>query len=223
MKKSVKNLMRENENLEKEIHNEDSIKALTDIVVYLRGSRISMLDQEKVRKDIVEMLIDGEKRGQDIREIIGDDFKEFCDNVISEIPKKSNLQVMIENFGDVLLGLDMLLFIRLIFVLLSQITNHTFISAFPVRLGEMITGIVILVTAVALVQWICRNSFEGDDAEKDRKYTIIAVFIAMFLTGFCIVMNLFVKVELFMIHPIVIIAIIVLIAILCKVIEYYVK
>ena len=109
MKKSVKNLMRENENLEKEIHNEDSIKALTDIVVYLRGSRISMLDQEKVRKDIVEMLIDGEKRGQDIREIIGDDFKEFCDNVISEIPKKSNLQVMIENFGDVLLGLDMLL------------------------------------------------------------------------------------------------------------------
>lgn len=223
MKKSVKNLMRENENLEKEIHNEDSIKALTDIVVYLRGSRISMLDQEKVRKDIVEMLIDGEKRGQDIREIIGDDFKEFCDNVISEIPKKSNLQVMIENFGDALWGLDMLLFIRLIFVLLSQITNHTFISAFPVRLGEMITGIVILVTAVALVQWICRNSFEGDDAEKDRKYTIIAVFIAMFLTGFCIVMNLFVKVELFMIHPIVIIAIIVLIAILCKVIEYYVK
>ena len=27
-----------------------------------------MLDQEKVRKDIVEMLIDGEKRGQDMRD-----------------------------------------------------------------------------------------------------------------------------------------------------------
>lgn len=64
MSKRTKILQKENNELEKQIRNDSNKSILTDIVVYIRSANISPYHQEKVRRDIWEMIVDGEKRGE---------------------------------------------------------------------------------------------------------------------------------------------------------------
>ena len=70
MNKTTKQLLEENNQREKEL-SPDNQKVLTDIVAYLRGSSTPILQQEQVRRDITEMLLEGEVRGQSAQTIIG--------------------------------------------------------------------------------------------------------------------------------------------------------
>lgn len=81
MSRRVKEMLKENNELQEQL-SDDGKKVLTDIVVYLRGVPVSMYEQERVRRDITQMLIDGEKRGSSAREVIGEDYREFCDNIV---------------------------------------------------------------------------------------------------------------------------------------------
>lgn len=91
MSKRTKLLRKENNELEKQIK-ADNDQILTDMVVYIRSANISSYDQERVRRDLWQMLLDGERRGMTPEEVIGDDYKAFCDAVISEIPHLSYRQ-----------------------------------------------------------------------------------------------------------------------------------
>ena len=77
MSKQVRQLLRENNEMEK-LLSEDGRSVMTDIVVYLRCADISDIDQEQVRRDIMQMLIDGEARGMSPYEVIGEDYRVFC-------------------------------------------------------------------------------------------------------------------------------------------------
>ena len=70
MNKATKQLLEENNQREKEL-SPDNQKVLTDIVAYLRGSSTPILQQEQVRRDITEMLLEGEARCQSAQTIIG--------------------------------------------------------------------------------------------------------------------------------------------------------
>ena len=63
MRKKTKRLLEENNQAEAAL-NEQGKKLLTDIVVYLRGSRITTWEQEQVRRDITQMLLDAQARGE---------------------------------------------------------------------------------------------------------------------------------------------------------------
>ena len=77
MSRRTKLLLKENNEAENRIQNEENESILTDITVYIRSSNINSYYQETVRRDILEMIDDGEKRGETAREIIGDDYKLF--------------------------------------------------------------------------------------------------------------------------------------------------
>ena len=77
MSRRVKEMLKENNELQEQL-SDDGKKVLTDIVVYLRGVPVSMYEQERVRRDITQMLIDGEKRGSSAREVIGEDYGIRC-------------------------------------------------------------------------------------------------------------------------------------------------
>lgn len=69
MNKKAKKLAKENEKLDKNISEESSEKYI-DMVVYIRGSQLSDYNQEVVRQDIINMIIDGENRGDSIDTIV---------------------------------------------------------------------------------------------------------------------------------------------------------
>ena len=81
MNKRARILRNENNKFEEKLSKETN-DVLTDIVVYIRSTSISEYDQERVRRDIGEMLFEGERRGMSAAEIIGDDYKAFCDAVM---------------------------------------------------------------------------------------------------------------------------------------------
>ena len=74
MRKKTKLLLEENNRAEEAL-SEKGQELLTDIVVYLRGSRISTWEQEQVRRDITQMLRDAETRGEQAESVIGPDPK----------------------------------------------------------------------------------------------------------------------------------------------------
>ena len=74
MSKRTRRMLEENNRLEQGL-SEEGRQALTELVVYLRSSGISPYDQELVRRDFTEMLLEGERRGLPPREVIGPDYQ----------------------------------------------------------------------------------------------------------------------------------------------------
>ena len=63
MSREARVLRDENNELEKQLDDKTN-DILTDIVVYIRSANISDIDQENVRRDITQMLIDARGRGE---------------------------------------------------------------------------------------------------------------------------------------------------------------
>jgi len=98
-----KMLNKSNNDLDKEI-NEESSSAMTDIVCYLRGANISTYYQETVRRDLLEMVLSAQDRGESIQSVIGEDYKTFCDEVIANLPKKTRKERILDFFEIFFLG-----------------------------------------------------------------------------------------------------------------------
>lgn len=90
MRKKTKLLLEENNRLEEALSPESNA-LLTDMVVYLRGSHISTWEQEQVRRDLTQMLLDAEARGDNPDAVIGPDPKSLCDSIIEALPPTSML------------------------------------------------------------------------------------------------------------------------------------
>ncbi len=63
MNKRTKMLKNESEQMAEKITKEGR-QVLEDMVLYIRGVDISAYDQERVRRDITQMILDGEQRGE---------------------------------------------------------------------------------------------------------------------------------------------------------------
>ena len=103
MRKKTKLLLEENNRAE-EVLSAEGQELLTDIVVYLRGSRVSTWEQEQVRRDIMQMLRDAEARGERAESVIGPDTKEFCDNILAELPPMPRWESLLCTLRDGLLA-----------------------------------------------------------------------------------------------------------------------
>lgn len=68
MNKKTKEILKAN-NEREELINEENDKVLTDMICYLRGSNISEYEQELVRADIIEMVLDAQERGENINSV----------------------------------------------------------------------------------------------------------------------------------------------------------
>ena len=139
MNKTTKQLLEENNQREKEL-SPDNQKVLTDIVAYLRGSSTPILQQEQVRRDITEMLLEGEARGQSAQTIIGTNYQAFCDEILAELPRRSARERTIYGLSVVSLSAAVLVVIWLGFSLFTAVIQGPFTPWLPVKLGQLLGG-----------------------------------------------------------------------------------
>ncbi len=151
-------LRRENNELEKQLSSETN-DVLTDIVVYIRSANISDLEQEKVRRDITQMLIDGESRGYGAPRIIGGDYKAFCDEIIAEIPKISAKQRLLTAVRNTLPALSVLFGIWAAFTALTQAIKGEAWYITPLYASDVLFGASLIFSATLTVVYITKNSF----------------------------------------------------------------
>ena len=176
MNKATKQLLEENNQREKEL-SPDNQKVLTDIVAYLRGSSTPILQQEQVRRDITEMLQEGEARGQTAAQVIGEDYQTFCDEILAELPRRSAGQQTVYGLSVVSLSAAVLLSIWLVFRLFeAPFQNRPFTPWLPMTLGQFLGGIMLIAYSYGLVERICRSSFED---RNPSRLQVISFFVCI--------------------------------------------
>ena len=158
MRRKTKLLLQENNRAEEALSAKGR-ELLTDIVVYLRGSRVSTWEQELVRRDITEMLLDAEARGDDAAAVIGPDPKEFCDEIIRALPPMPRWESLLCALRDGLLSAAVLMAIWLVSEALKVLLGAGSWPELTLTLGQLLSGAGILLTAFGVVYWICRRSF----------------------------------------------------------------
>ena len=108
MNPTVRKLLRQNNAREKALSPE-SQAGMTDVVVYLRGQDLSRLAQEEIRRDILEMVLAGEARGQTMQQVIGLDYRTFCDEIVAAVPRRPRGVRMLSAVDDMLPAVTLLL------------------------------------------------------------------------------------------------------------------
>ena len=175
MRKKTKLLLEENNRAEEALSKKGQ-ELLTDIVVYLRGSRISTWEQEQVRRDIMQMLRDAEARGERAESVIGPDTKEFCDNILAELPPMPRWESLLCTLRDGLLATAILAAIWLGFGVLEGLLGAGSWPALTLTIGQLISGAGILLTACGVVYWICRRPFSIEQ----KKGPWVVLFLVLF-------------------------------------------
>ncbi|MDO5142150.1 MAG: hypothetical protein Q4D31_03940 [Eubacteriales bacterium] len=215
MSKRTKRLSMENDQLESQIHDADDRSVLTDMIVYIRSANISPYYQEKVRRDLCEMIVEGEKRGKPAKYIIGDDYKLFCDAVIAEIPKPSKKEYILSLFRDVSLSLDVLLIIWFLSNLFEKMIGDP-LPLFTVTTGNVLCAVWIIIAAFGVVHVFSKNTFSIDT---NRRNGILVILLLFVLTLISICLNTSMPYPLFHIHVSIAAAAIIVLFILYKILD----
>ena len=171
MKSEAKKLLRENNQREK-LLSKDSQNAMTDIVVYLRGRDLSQYHQEEVRRDIQEMVLEAEGRGETMESVIGGDYKTFCDEIVSAFPPRSKKEKVLEQLDILLSAWGILMVIWLV----KSLVSNGMTGPLILTLGQLISWAVILVVAEAIVWWVTRTAFD-QPKETGKVKTFVKVWI----------------------------------------------
>ena len=151
MNRRTKRLLAANNELEKELTPENN-RAMTDIIVYLRAANITEYQQELVRRDITEMVLEGQRRGATMEEVIGEDYKAFCDAVLLELPKRTAGQRVWSAVGSACLYVDVLAVIWLAFGALGWLLGEGAYPWLSVTAGNLVALVTILGVSIGLVE-----------------------------------------------------------------------
>ena len=178
MNKTTKQLLEENNRRGEQLTPENQ-KILVDIVAYLRGSSASTYQQELVHRDILDMLQEGEARGQTAAQVIGEDYQAFCDEILAELPRRSARERTIYGLSVVSLSAAVLVVIWLGFSLFTAVIQGPFTLWLPVKLGQLLGGALIIAFSYGLVEYVCRTSFED---RSPTKVQVIGIFVGMVLS-----------------------------------------
>lgn len=159
MANKIRELRKENNRLDGKL-NKEYQDVLTDMIVYIRGSKINEYKQELVYQDLVTMMLDAQERKQGVKELIGEDYKEFCDNILSEIPEETKEEKYIARIRNGLLYFSVIFSIFLLMKVKDIIVGNITFKEVPITLGELISGFLLIVIAILMVEYISKYSFK---------------------------------------------------------------
>ncbi|QOL31855.1 hypothetical protein [Bifidobacterium eulemuris] len=117
------------------------------------------MQQELVRRDIITMVIDGERRGQTAKNVLGEDYQAFCDEIIAAVPHASLKRRFLGHLG--------VLFAVLAFecgcLLLAGLIRGGVDSTLPMlvfSLGTIIQYAIFITLVIVLVRQLTRHVFD---------------------------------------------------------------
>lgn len=216
MNKKTKILNKENNRLDNEIKAEN-MDAFTDMIVYLRGSQLGEYEIEVVRNDLTNMVLEAQDRGESIESVVGGDYKEFCDNIIAALPKKSTKQKIIDFFDIFSFSFCILLVINLVFspdvhrIVGSLFSGGVVDYSVSFTLSNIISILFISILSVLLVNFITKTAFSN--VSKSKSLLIAGLFGAFIMIVFFLI-AFFGRITLFTTNVFLVLAIIVILYII---------
>ena len=205
----TKQLMRENNAFERALSPEFN-QVLTDMVVYLRSAPVSEYNQELVRRDIGRMFLDAQRRGDSPADVIGEDYRQFCDQVLAEVPRLTVGERVLDGLSTTLLCLGIWGVIWLFNRGLLAVVRGGW-PDLPVTVGDVLATALILAAAGYLFRAFSRAAFSSS-------YAGLFVKVFLILAAMLVVSRVFTA-ALVHVHFGVVLAGIVLCFVLGKVLE----
>lgn len=150
MNKKAKKLLKKNNIRDKVIFDENK-EIYTNMIIYLRGSNLTDYYQEVVREDIIELILDGQQRGDNIQKVMGNRYKEICDEIIEAMPKKTKRDKIVEFIGISLNSLSILGLIALVKNFIESLVLSPTEFKFILRVGDIISAIIITLVAYGII------------------------------------------------------------------------
>ncbi|KAF5056705.1 hypothetical protein DSECCO2_364480 [anaerobic digester metagenome] len=162
MTKKVKELQKQNNQLDKNINLEYQ-GIFTEMICYIRCADISDYNQELVRRDLIEMVLSAQKRGESLNNLIGGDFKQFCDNIIAGLPSRTKKEKMLIVLNAFCIGSSTFIMLSIViskntFALLhGLLAKETVNYNIPITLGGLVSVIILLIFSVIILESITKN------------------------------------------------------------------
>lgn len=187
MNSKTKKLNHQNNLLDREISKENQ-SVFTDMICYLRGSNIPEYDLELVRQDLTEMIISAQERGENISTVINGDYKEFCDNIIANLPPKTVKQKILYYVDVICWCLSILLAINIIISNETIAIIENIVMKKPVNfnitfsVGTIISIIFIIVIANVIVELVTKKVFDKRIFSKKNIFLFVAILIITAIT-----------------------------------------
>ena len=159
----TKQLLRENNAFERALTPEFN-QVLTNMVVYLRSAPVSEYNQELVRRDIGRMFLDAQQRGDSPADVIGEDYKQFCDQVLAEVPRLTVRERVLDGLSTGLLctgvwGVIWLVNRGLVTWLRPGAVCWSPWPTLAVTVGDLLATAIILAAAWYLFRSVSRTAF----------------------------------------------------------------
>ncbi len=171
MTKECKILLKKNNEREKEILEEND-KIYTNMIVYLRSSDITEYNQELVREDLIEMIIDGQQRGENIEKIMGSRVKEICDEIIETFPKKSKKEKILGFFENIFNVIWIMGAIYIVNQIITALANGEEEYRFELTVGNLISMVFIGLIANVVVWYVCKYAFK-EEKKRNKVVTFL--------------------------------------------------
>ncbi len=188
MNKKARKLNKENNRLD-ELIKEENQEIFTNMICYLRGSDLSDYNIEVVRNDLTEMVLSAQERGEGINQVVGNDYKEFCDSIIETFPGKTMFEKVIDIF-DTLLLCGAILFLsytlisrEFILMIADIIKNNKVSYNISYSAGSIVSMIGIIIFATTLVHFIMSNSFDENPVKEKIAIGFMFLFLAVVAVG----------------------------------------
>lgn len=166
MDKRTKELNRQNNELDKKIDSQNNA-VYTDMICYLRGANISEYNQERVRQDLIEMILSAQSRGESIRDILGEnDSQSFCDAIIENLPGRTIKERIVDGFdiAFIILSIMGMFFIveGMVELLIDHRWNQILEYRKPVSIGEAVIFVGTPILVCTIFELITKNAFKTD-------------------------------------------------------------
>ena len=185
MTRKCRELLKENNKKEKMI-NESNISRYTEMIIYLRGSDIDKYNQELVRADLIEMIIDGQERNDDIKKVMGGNYKDICDEIINNFPKKTIKQKLIDILNVSLSSIWILVGISLIQTIIVNLLQGNKMYSYELSVGNLLNMIIITVMANIIVNYLCKTTL----VNKNKIFEFFKTWIiTIIIIGSCITLS----------------------------------
>lgn len=197
MNRKARKLNRENKEQDRYLNGKYE-QVMTDMICYLRGADITEYQVELIRKDLLEKFIDAKNKNKDIEEIVGEDYKAFCDQILESVPKRTKKEKCISLLSTIFLCAGILTLIKtvtsesMIYLIRRLIRKQKLNFNMAISWGDIIAMVLLIAIAIWFVNWISKNAFQtGDGKTANRENTVLlfvgffAIFAIIMLIQYC--------------------------------------
>ena len=172
----TKQLMRENNAFERAPSPEFN-QVLTTLVAYPRSAPLGAYNQGLVRRDIGRMFLDAQRRGDSPADVIGEDYRQFCDQVLAEVPRLTVRERVLDGLSTSLVCLGVWGVIWLFNRGLLAVVRGGW-PDIPVTVGDLLATVLILVAAGYLFYSVSRSAFSASSTSLLIKtFLLLAVLL----------------------------------------------